>query len=55
MKDWFGGFNQVYLPESSIEAVGSDRVTLSLSAEQIKQRGQEWTAEPTGLKQYRRV
>ncbi|MGH2615609.1 MAG: PRC-barrel domain-containing protein [Thermomicrobiales bacterium] len=55
MKDWFGGFNQVYLPESSIDGVGSDRVSLSLTSQQIKQRGQEWTTEPTGLKGYRRV
>ena len=55
MKDWFGGFNQVYLPESTIDAVGTDRVTLGLTADQIKQRGQEWTAEPTGLRDYRRV
>jgi hypothetical protein len=55
MKDWFGGFNQVYLPESTIETVGSDRVMLSLGAKQIKQRGQEWAAEPTGVRNYRRV
>jgi hypothetical protein len=55
MKDWFGGFNQVYLPESTIDDVGTDHVTLSLTANQIKQRGKEWTAEPTGLKNYRRV
>jgi hypothetical protein len=55
MKDWFGGFNQVYLPESTIEGVGTDRVALSLTANQIKQRGQEWTMEPTGLQSYRRV
>ena len=55
MKDWFGGFNQVYLPESTIENVASDRVTLRLTAEQIKRRGQEWTTEPTGLRDYRRV
>ena len=55
MKDWFGGFNRVYLPESALKNVGSDRITLSLTAEQIKQRGKEWTAEPTGVKNYRRV
>jgi hypothetical protein len=55
MKDWFGGFNQVYLPESAIETVGRGRVMLNLTAEQVKQRGQEWTTEPTGLKSYRRV
>jgi hypothetical protein len=35
--------------------VGRDRVMLNLTAEQVKQRGQEWTTEPTGLKSYRRV
>ena len=55
MKDWFGGFNQVYLPESTIDEVGSDRITLSLTAEQIKQRGNEWTTQPTGLANYRRA
>ena len=55
MKDWFGGFNQVYLPESTIGEVGSDRVTLSLTAEQIKQRGKEWTTQPTGVADYRRA
>jgi hypothetical protein len=54
IKDRFGGFNQVYLPESVIETVGPDHVTLRLSADQIKQRGQEWTAEPTGVRNYRR-
>jgi hypothetical protein len=28
---------------------------LNLTSEQIKQRGKEWTAEPTGLASYRRV
>ena len=54
MKDWFGGFNQVYLPESAINDVGSDRISLNLTAEQIKQRGKEWTAQPSGLASYRR-
>ena len=53
MKDWFGGFNQVYLPESVIDEVGSDRISLNLTADQIKQRGKEWTTEPTGLASYR--
>jgi len=54
MKDWFGGFNQVYLPESAIDAVGSDRISLNLTADQIKQRGKQWTTEPSGLANYRR-
>jgi hypothetical protein len=55
LKDWFGGFDQVYLPESSIESVSADRVVLNLTSEQIKQRGQQWTAEPTDIASYRRV
>ena len=53
MKDWFGGFNQVYLPESAIDEVGSDRISLNLTADQIKQRGKQWTQEPSGLASYR--
>ena len=55
IKDWFGGFDQVYLPESAIESVSPDRVVLNLTSEQIKQRGNQWTTEPTGLTSYRRV
>jgi hypothetical protein len=55
LKDWFGGFDQVYLPESTIESVSADRVVLNLTSEQVKQRGQQWTAEPTGITSYRRV
>ncbi len=53
MKDWFGGFDQVYLPESTIDAVGSDRISLNLTADQIKQRGKQWTMEPSDLASYR--
>ena len=55
IKDWFQGFDQVYLPESAIESVSADRVVLNLTSEQIKQRGKEWTTEPTGLTSYRRA
>jgi hypothetical protein len=54
MKDWFGGFNQVYLPESALDVVGSDRISLNLTADQIKQRGKQWTTEPSDLASYRR-
>ena len=53
MKDWFDGFNPVYLPESAIDEVGSDRVSLNLTADQVKQRGKQWTTEPSGLASYR--
>ena len=55
LKDWFGGFDQVYLPESTIESVSADRVLLNLTSEQIKQRGQQWTTEPTDLASYPRI
>jgi hypothetical protein len=55
MKDWFGGFDQVYLPESTLDDVTSKQITLNLTADQIKQRGNEWTTEPAGLASYRRA
>jgi hypothetical protein len=55
IKDWFQGFDKVYLPESVIADVGRDRVTLSVTAEQIKQRGKEWTKQPAGFERYQRV
>ena len=39
LKDWFGGFDQVYLPESTIESESADRVVLNLTSEQIKNQG----------------
>jgi hypothetical protein len=55
IRDWFQGFDQVYLPESAIESVSPNRVVLNLTSDQIKQRGKEWTTEPAGLASYRRV
>jgi hypothetical protein len=53
MKDWFGGFNQVYLPESALDEVGSDRISLNLTVDQIKERGKQWTTEPSDLASHR--
>jgi hypothetical protein len=53
-KDWFGGVDQVYLPESAVEGVSADQVTLKLSAKQIKQHGKAWTTRPSGFASYRR-
>jgi len=53
VKDWFQGFDQVYLPESAIASVQPDRVVLNLTADQIKQRSQDWTRQPAGIDQYR--
>src|SRR5687768_16142798 len=55
MKDWFGGFDTVYLPESAIEQVGADQVTLNLTSEQIKRQSTPWTKAPADLASYRRA
>ena len=55
MKSWFGGFDQVYLPELTLDEVRSDRILLNLTAEQVKQRGTEWTTQPNGVANYRRA
>jgi hypothetical protein len=55
LKDWFAGFDQVYLPESAIAEVTPDRVTLDLTAEQVKRSSKEWTREPADFATYRRT
>lgn len=55
IKDWFQGFDQVYLPEAAIDAIGPDRVTLKLTADQIKQRSHDWTMRPKDLASYRQA
>jgi hypothetical protein len=55
IKDWFGGMDPVYLPESAIAEVSADRITLTLPAAQVKQRAKELGAEPAGLAGYRRA
>jgi hypothetical protein len=55
MKDWFGGFDTVYLPESAIDQVSAKQVTLNLTSQQIKQRGKRWTTETSGFASYRRA
>ena len=52
-KEWFGGIDQVYLPESAINDVAANRVSLNLTADQVKQRGRDWTKQPAGLQNYR--
>jgi len=36
LRDWFGGYDQVYLLESTIDLVSGDRVDLNLTKVQIK-------------------
>ena len=44
LKEWFGGFSDVYLPESSIEGVTSDQVQITFTKDQVKH--QDWTTKP---------
>jgi len=52
LKEWFGGFDKVYLPESAITNVTADRVDLAFTKDQVKTQG--WTTEPVGVATYRR-
>jgi len=52
LRDWFGGFDKVYLPESAITDVTADRVDLTFTKDQVKTQG--WTTEPAGFATYRR-
>jgi len=51
LRDWFGGYDEVYLPESAITGVSDDRVTVSYTKDQIKNAG--WTTRPADLDSYR--
>jgi len=51
MKEWFGGFSDVYLPEAAIADVAEDRVTVTYTKDQIK--GQGWTTKPADIDRYR--
>jgi sporulation protein YlmC with PRC-barrel domain len=55
LKEWFAGFDKVYLPESAIQSLSADRVVLNMTSEQIKNQGKQWTTEPSGLGSYRRA
>ena len=53
LKEWFGGFSDVYLPESAIESVTQDRVAISFTKDQVKNQG--WTTKPAVIDRYRRA
>ena len=52
MKDWFGGLDETYIPETAIAGFTDDGVYLNLTEDQIK--NQTWMA-PADLGTYRRV
>lgn len=50
LKDWFGGFDKLYLPESNIESVTADRVVLNMTKDEIKRA--DWAKAPAGWDAY---
>jgi hypothetical protein len=52
MKDWFGGLDETYIPESAIAGFTAEGVFLNLTEDEIK--NQTWS-EPADLGTYRRV
>ena len=52
MKDWFGGLDKTYIPETAIQGMSDNGVFLNLTEDQIKNR--TWEA-PVDLKSYRVV
>ncbi len=55
MRDWFGGLDKAYLPETTLAIVGPQRVVINLTAEQVKQRSQEYPRQPAEVNDFRRV
>jgi sporulation protein YlmC with PRC-barrel domain len=53
LREWFGGQQEVYLPESAITEFGDDRVVVGFTKDQVK--GQGWTTTPAGFDRIRRV
>jgi hypothetical protein len=51
LREWFGGYADLYLPESAIASVGDDRVTVAYTKDRIKGLG--WTAQPADFATYR--
>lgn len=54
-KDWFGGLDKAYLPETSLAVVGPERVVINLTAEQVKERSEEYPQEPVDMNSFRRA
>ncbi|MGE3798692.1 MAG: PRC-barrel domain-containing protein [Thermomicrobiales bacterium] len=50
LKDWFGGLDETYLPESAIAGISAEGLVLNLSEEQIK--AQNWE-KPAVVDSYR--
>lgn len=55
LQDWFDGLDKAYLPETTLTVVGPERVVINLTAEQVKQRSQEFPRKPVEMNFFRRV
>ena len=51
LKEWFGGYDEVYLPETAVADVTTDRVVLDLTRDEFKRMG--WHEPPAGWDRYR--
>lgn len=54
-KEWYGGLDKAYLPETALSLVGPKRVVINLTAEQVKQRSEDYPREPVEMNSFRRV
>lgn len=55
LQDWLDGLDKTYLPETTLTVVGPERVVINLTAEQVKERSQEYPREPVEMNSFRRV
>jgi PRC-barrel domain len=44
-REWFRGFDKVYLPETAIERASPDRIVVKLTKNQLREAG--WTEPPS--------
>jgi sporulation protein YlmC with PRC-barrel domain len=44
-KKWFDGLDEVYIPETEVVGIGDDRIMLSFTADEVKDK--DWAAEAT--------
>jgi hypothetical protein len=49
------GLDKAYLPETALSSVDPERVVLDLTAEQVKQRSEDYPREPVEMNSFRRV
>lgn len=53
LKNWFGGDEEIYVPETAITFVTTEGVALGYSKDQIEAQG--WNRKPTGFDRFNRA